>query len=170
MQPVEEKNWYLLQAKPKQHDKALRNLIILQYECFSPNITINKLTNGVQRSSIEPLFPGYIFIKLKTDCNWVGIALTRGVSKFVRFGAYPTKINNGIINAIKLSLPGYEAIIHDHNTLKKGDLVRIKESAFADFEGVFECNIGSYRSAILIRCLEKTHRLVVNTDLLEKAF
>jgi transcriptional antiterminator RfaH len=96
------------------------------------------------------------------------ISSTRGVSKIVRFGPYPVKVDNEIIDAIKSRLPQYEAVIQDKNVLKKGDVVRIKGDHFLGLEGIFECDMGSFRSAILISYLEKMNKLIVDNDLLEK--
>lgn len=165
---MNKENWYLLRAKPRQHTRAIKNLVAMQHECFSPNITVTKYKNSVVGNYIEPLFPGYIFIRLGIDCNWMAISSTRGVSKIVRFGPYPIKVSNEIIEAIKNRLPQYEANLQDKNSLKKGDVVRIKGDHFIGIEGVFECDIGCFRSAILISYLEKMNELIVDNNLLEK--
>lgn len=162
------KNWYLLQVKRQQHTRAINNLLAMQHECYSPSITVTKYKNSVAGSYIEPLFPGYIFIKLGTECNWMAISSTRGVNKIVRFGSYPIKVDNKIIDAIKERLPQYEEIVQIQNSFKKGDAIRIKGDNFMGLEGIFECEVGSFRSAILISYLEKISKLIVDNDLLEK--
>lgn len=169
MENMKKESWYLLQAKRQQHTRAMKNLVAMQHECFSPNITVTKYKNSVVGSYIEPLFPGYIFIRIGTECNWMAISSTRGVSKIVRFGTYPINVSNEVIEAIKNRLPHYEKILQDKNSLKKGDAVRIKGDHFIGLEGVFECEMGSFRSAILISYLEKMSELIVDNDLLEKA-
>ena len=67
-------NWYLLQMKPTQHYRGLNNLVARGYECFSPDITIKKLRKGKKVNVTEPLFPGYVFIKLERNCNWQSVA------------------------------------------------------------------------------------------------
>lgn len=165
---MKKESWYLLQSKRQQHTRAIKNLVAMQHECFSPNITVTKYKKSIAGSYVEPLFPGYIFVKLGMECNWMAISSTRGVSKIVRFGTYPIKVNNEIIEAIKKRLPQYEATVQNKNALKKGDVVRIKGDNFIGLEGIFECEMGSFRSAILINYLEKMNKLIIENDLLEK--
>ena len=163
------KNWYLLQTKPRQHDNALRNLQLQKYECYSPTISLVKNLNDIKKSCIEPLFPGYIFINLTVDCNWMAISSTRGVKKFVRFGMYPTKVNDDVVHHIDMNLAEYGSAIENSRLLKPGDLVNIECMGFADIDGIFKCSIGSFRSAVLIKFLEKTREIIVETKFLKKA-
>ena len=169
MEVGEVKNWYLIQTKPRQHDKALSNLLSQKHECYSPTVSVIKNQFDVRQSHIEPLFPGYIFISLTTDCNWMAISSTRGVNKFVRFGMYPTKISDEVINRINTSLSRYNSSIDNYRRLQPGDAVNIKSDGFADFEGIFKCSVGSHRSAVLIKLLEKTREIIVETRYLKKA-
>jgi transcriptional antiterminator RfaH len=169
MEVYENKNWYLLQAKPRQHEKAFRNLRSQEYECYSPTVSVIKNQFDVRESRIEPLFPGYIFINLSVDCNWMAISSTRGVNGFVRFGMYPTKISDEVVHGIDMNLSKYGSSIDYSRKLHPGDLVNIESDAFIDFEGIFKCSVGNHRSIVLIKLLEKTNEIIVETKCLKKA-
>lgn len=163
------KSWYLVQAKPRQHEKALRNLQSQEYECYNPTVSVKNNQFDDRQSHIEPLFPGYIFIKLSVDCNWMAISSTRGVNRFVRFGMYPTRISDEVLHRIDKNLSKYGSSINYSRKLRPGDLVNIESDGFANLECIFKCSVGNHRSVVLIKLLEKTREFIFETKHLKKA-
>lgn len=161
---VAEKNWYLMQMKPNQHHRGLNNLLGQGYECYSPDIKVRKLKNGKRVEIIEPLFPGYVFIKLQRNCNWFSVGSTRGVAKFIRFGLYPTTVPEKTIESITLNLDSSESHVIRKNELKPGDRVIIDDEGFKDFEAVFKCETSNNRCIILIKYIEKIHEVTIKNE------
>jgi len=63
--------WYALQHKPAQGDRALEHLQYQGITCFYPKITVEKVKAGKRSKKLEPLFPGYLFVKLEqTNPMW----------------------------------------------------------------------------------------------------
>ena len=60
-------HWYLIQTKPRQEARAEENLRRQHFECYRPH---KPPLPGDEKPG-EPLFPGYLFIRLvrRLD-NW----------------------------------------------------------------------------------------------------
>ena len=59
-------NWYLVFTKPKEEEKAKKNLENQGFESFMPKISLIK--EGEKLSSkVELMFPRYIFTKLNKE-------------------------------------------------------------------------------------------------------
>ena len=78
-------NWYLLQCKPRQDERAHLNLMQQNYQVFHPQLVSERVIRGKRQRVQESLFPGYLFIQLSRDDNWAPLRSTRGVSRFVEF-------------------------------------------------------------------------------------
>lgn len=163
----EKEYWYLLQTRINQHHKALQNLINQDFNCFSPNIATKSNLKKVSDNRIEPLFPGYIFIRLGENCNWTAAQSTRGVSRFVKFGLYPAKVPDTVVNQIKSDLSRYANKKENISTFKPGDRVSIVNSSFDCYDAIFKCRAGNNRSIILINILEQMREIEISSELVQ---
>lgn len=161
--------WYLLRLKHGKHNDALHNLYAQNYEIFSPNISLVKMRNGIKEDVIEPLFPGYVFIRLNNASNWSGVIYTRGVKEFVRFGEYPTPVKDEVIEYIIDQVEESESMLNEKYELTAGDKVVISGEGFKGMQGVFKCESGSQRSMVLVSYLGKETEVQVKNTLLKKA-
>ena len=87
--------WYLVQTRPRQEARAEENLQRQAFECYRPLIERGQ-------GSSEPLFPGYLFIRLDhLQDNWYPIRSTRGVARIVAFGGQPTPVQDALIGELR---------------------------------------------------------------------
>jgi transcriptional antiterminator RfaH len=79
--------WRLICKKPRQEALANISLQNQHYESFLPLDTVGKISRDKKVLIKEPMFPRYLFIRLKDDGqqNWSPIRSTRGVSHLVSF-------------------------------------------------------------------------------------
>ena len=97
--------WYALQHKPSQGDRALTHLQNQDIACFYPKITVEKIKGGKRTKKLEPLFPGYLFVKLEqADPVWAKLRSTRGILRIVSFANKPATIPDDVIQHINDSL------------------------------------------------------------------
>ena len=82
-----EQAWYCARTQPKHEHIAARNLRLrLGLEVFNPRLRIERATRrGVVRL-IEPLFPGYVFVRCHLAERIDDIRYTSGISSLVHFG------------------------------------------------------------------------------------
>ncbi|WP_049325058.1 transcription termination/antitermination NusG family protein, partial [Stutzerimonas stutzeri] len=56
--------WYLIQTKPRQEARAEEHLLRQHFECYRPLKASAATRSGQGAKAGEPLFPGYLFIRL----------------------------------------------------------------------------------------------------------
>ncbi len=96
------RNWYVCQTKPRCEQSAEINLLQQGYETYLPQTLIDKRLKKNHYRSTEPLFPGYLFVKLSTKSDdWRPIQSTKGITTIVKFGNIPAIVPNELIIALK---------------------------------------------------------------------
>ena len=152
-----ELRWYLIQCKPRQDARALENLERQDFVCYRPARAVERHRDGRTKASAEPLFPGYLFIRLdRVTDNWYAINSTRGVHQIVRFNEYPVPVPDRLIEGIRARLADPLA---QQPYLKPGDRVRIEAGAFAQTEAIFLVDDGNHRVVLLLNILQTEQRL-----------
>lgn len=96
------RDWYLVQSKPKQDERAEENLVRQGYVCCRPRCRRQRLVRGTSQFVEESLFPGYLFIHMPAGTNWTPLSSTRGVTKVVAFGGRPLAVADELIEALQL--------------------------------------------------------------------
>jgi transcriptional antiterminator RfaH len=145
--------WYVIHTHLRQESRADMNLRSCGITTFSPQIreTDRNPYSGKKTYVIKPLFPRYIFARIKP--TWLyRVQFTRGVYRIISFGGNPVPIDDEIISEVKLRIAadGYVCLIEE---LAPADKVVIKEGPLANFRGIF---IGKASSAERVRILLDT--------------
>jgi transcriptional antiterminator RfaH len=149
-------HWYLVHTKPRQEKCALTNLEQQGYQCYLPTMTSERLRQGSLAVLDEPLFPRYLFIRLglgDTAKSWAPIRSTRGVSRLVKFGVEPAKVDDGLIELLKAKESA--AIDKPVRLFNPGERVRLVTGPFAGIEGIYQMAEGERRVIVLIELMSK---------------
>ncbi|OPK10884.1 transcription/translation regulatory transformer protein RfaH [Pseudomonas sp. VI4.1] len=158
--------WYLIQCKPRQDSRAEENLTRQAFKCYRPTHNIERLQRGRRTTSVESLFPGYLFIQLdQLNDNWHPIRSTRGVNQLVTFGKQPIAVADELIDQLKqrLSEKPQESV-----SFEPGDRVRINSGSYKELEAIFLSRDGAERIVILLQLLHREHTLSVPISAIEK--
>lgn len=148
--------WYLIHSKPRQEKCALQNLEQQGYQCYLPTLPMEKLRQGVLTVTDEALFPRYLFIRLGQGGaakSWAPIRSTKGVSRLVCFGVEPAKVDEGLIELLRMQEAAMQS--EAEPLFKPGERVCLTEGTFAGIEGVFQVADGERRVMALIELLSK---------------
>lgn len=149
--------WYLIQTKPRQEARAEQHLRRQAFECYRP-----QKPNGNGKTQ-EPLFPGYLFIRLDRHLdNWYPIRSTRGVARVVSFGGEPTPIRDELIDQLRQRL----AVPAEKPQFQPGERVQLHGGGFSDLEAIFVSTDGEERSVILLKLLQREQKVRVPTHYL----
>lgn len=142
--------WYAINTNPRCEDLVYRTLTNASFEVFLPKINTKKHLKEVK----EPLFPGYLFVRLNTELsNWVKIKYTPGVRKILSYGDTPTPVPEEIIITISEKIKGY-AYSHKVLPFIKGDRVKFTKGPFEGLEGMFTGEVsGKDRVRILLEAI-----------------
>jgi transcriptional antiterminator RfaH len=152
-------SWYLIHSKPRQEKVALENLERQGYPCYLPVLRLEKLRRGALVVLDEPLFSRYLFVQLDTDSSarsWTPIHSTRGVSRLVRFGVEPARVDDALVAYLR-----QQQAQEVKRLIEPGQRVQVIEGAFAGVEGVFQIDDGQARAMVLIELLSRQVRLPV---------
>lgn len=161
------KEWYLLYCKRGEQERARLHLENQQVECYYPEILVEKMVRGKRKQVKEPLFPCYMFIYFDFEVgpSFTSVRSTRGVSDFIRFGAYPKVLQGDLIYSLKSLDENYK-----NETLKcvpeSGQKVAIKEGAYSGIDAIYKEADGEMRSILLIKMINQNVEInIANTDI-----
>ena len=157
-------NWIVVQTKCNNEYKARANLVRQGYEVFYPKIFKSVHSFNRVKTLVKPLFPGYIFVNLKKDQNWIKINSTFGVKTILKFGESIYELPIEILNNIKFKCNDDE--ICNMLPLKKGDKVKILSKKLSGWNAIFSEHIDEKRSFVLIDLLMTSIKTkVLNEDI-----
>jgi transcriptional antiterminator RfaH len=102
----------------------------LQVEVFLPRLRIERATRrGVVRI-VEPLFPGYLFLRCVMDERLNEVKHTNGISSVVRFGDKIPCVDDSVIEGLQDCFEADEPM-EIENRLAPGSEVSVANGAFA---------------------------------------
>lgn len=147
-------DWYLVQCKPKQDERAEENLVRQGYECSRPLCSRERLLRGKRQLVQESLFPGYLFIHMPLGANWAPIRSSRGVARVVAFGGQPLPVSQQLVE--QLQSRALTAVV---SPFKPGDKVTVKEEGFSGLDSIFMCMDGEERVILLINLMNRQQQI-----------
>lgn len=153
-------SWYLVLTKPRQERRALDNLFNQGYECWLPQLRVEKVRQRKLTVVDEPLFPRYLFIHLPPGINWSPVRSTLGVTTIVRFGGLPARVPPAVLEMLRAE----EAARRDAPVRPKfehGQIVEILTGPFVGLRAVFDMADGEARAMVLVELLSKQTQLPV---------
>ena len=146
--------WYCARTKPKHEHIAAANVRKrLNLEVFHPQLRIERATRrGVVRV-IEPLFPGYIFVRCAIEEKLNEIQRTNGISSLVHFGNRIPTVEDSVIGELQECFEA-ESPLALNDCLAPVDDVLVGDGAFAGMR------------AFVLRVLPARQRVQVLLDIL----
>lgn len=160
----ETKSWWLLMTKPHKELYAEEQLNNQGYTTYTPQVKRLRKRKNKVISSVEALFPKYLFIQLDTEQdNWMPVRSTRGVTNFVKFGGnMPAQVPASIIETLMQEERNFADKVFDMDRYKQGQVVTINNKAFKNIKGIFQCYEGEQRAMVLINLLQTETVLTVS--------
>jgi transcriptional antiterminator RfaH len=160
--------WYLVHTKPRQEEIALVNLQRQGYECYLPQMRIERIRRRKAEVATEPMFPRYLLIRLDSSDqgkSWSPIRSTLGVSQLVHFGARAAKVDDTLVNLLRQR----ERALPTQAMFASGDPVVIADGPFAGIEAIYQTADAERRAFILLEVLAKPVSMHVDAGRLRKA-
>ena len=147
-------DWYLVQCKPRQDERAEENLQRQGYQCSRPACRRERQLRGQMQYVHESLFPGYLFIHMPEGANWAPLRSTRGVARVVAFGGRPLAVSHELVAQLH-----DRADTHIITAYKPGDKVTILDQGFAGIESIFMTMDGEERVILLINLMNRQQQI-----------
>ena len=117
---------------------------------------VKRIRSGKQRVHTRKLYPGYVFMELETkddgrvaDDAWFIIKETMGVGDFVGTDGIPTPMRDTDVAKMLKEVEKPEDAPNIKVEFEKGDIVKINEGAFENFEGTVD-SIDSERGVVRV--------------------
>ena len=170
---VAESDWYVIQVKPRQEGRVVRHLALAALPTFLPFIEVTRRRRSVRAACLEPLFPGYLFIRLaplhREPASWNTIRWTPGVSRILTTGAIPVPVPEEFVVEIEKRTSEH-GFVRLASPLVNGAKVRVRSGPFEDLEAVFDRPLSrSGRVRVLLQWMGQPTSVEIDEDYLEPA-
>ena len=152
--------WYVAQVKPRFEVLAMSHLERQGFTAFCPQIARNRVRGKKPAIVSEPLFPGYVFVKLGVNERWRSINGTRGVLRLVAFGNAPAQMPLGFVERLQ-GLADQDGHLAFEEDFKLGDNVRVIGGPFDDLCGSLAAVGQGDRVIILLKLLSGETRVTL---------
>ena len=145
--------WYVLRVASNKEEQVRDSLAHkMEVEQVSsvgrimvPVEQIKRIRSGKERVHKRKLYPGYVFMELEPkddgripDEAWFVIKETMGVGDFIGTEGVPTAMRDTDVAKMLKEAEKPEDTPNIKVEFEKGDIVKIREGAFENFEGVVD--------------------------------
>ena len=146
--------WYAVRVRSNYERTVSTILEHKGVEQFVPTYRSRRLWADRVKTLDLPLFPGYVFCRIRLDKRNV-VVTTEGVVSIVGAGRQPIPVNDTEIEAIKKVV---ESGVHAEpcQFLKTGQLVRINRGSLSGVQGILTKVKSSWRLVISVNLLERS--------------
>jgi len=165
MIPPPAPTWFCVKSKPRQEAVAARNLRALgEVELVFPRVRRTRRGHDRNREVVEPLFPGYLFVRFDPAELQGTIRSTRGVLHLVEKEGKPVRVDEAVIAELRALGPdGILSALEEE--LAVGAKIRIVRGIFAGSEGeVLRLATPDKRIAVLLTLLGSEQPVELSAD------
>ena len=150
-----EMQWFLLQTKVKQEQRAAENLERQDVASFCPMIRVDKISRGRRSEVLDVLFPGYLFVQLgDSSVSTTAVRSTRGVSHFVTSAGAPIKVPQGLVEQLRQRVTA-DADVVMSQLPKSGAKMQVIDGPFKGLNAVFTEPDGNNRAIVMVTLLSQ---------------
>lgn len=135
--------WYVLHTYSGYEESVAKNLkqriesLGMEDKIFNvivPKEKKIKIKDGKRKTIEEKVYPGYVLVEMiVTDDSWYVVRNTPNVTGFIGAGTTPIPVSEKEINSLMNRMEEKEP--HYKIEVKPGDIVKIIDGPFKDFEG-----------------------------------
>ena len=124
--------WFVARVLTHQENRAQLNLHQLGFRSFLPRLRRTIRHARKLRDTLNPLFPGYIFIVIDLSKHrWRSINGTFGVASLIMGAEQPMPVPPGVVEALIASCES-RGVVRFDDGLEIGQKVRILSGPFAE--------------------------------------
>lgn len=131
----EEKKWYVVYTRPRWEKKVAGTLLSKGIEHYCPLNKVMKQWSDRKKIILEPLFKGYIFVKLQDTVKW-DIRNIDGILNFVYWLGKPAVVKDEEIDTIRKFLQEFSAVEVIERQMNVNSKVLIKQGVLMNYHGI----------------------------------
>ena len=147
--------WYLIYTKPRHERKVQNRLTELNINSFLPTKKTLRTWHDRRKYVDEPLFPSYIFIYLEDMQHYYEGMDAEGSLYYVRSGKEIARVNETIVDNIKLAISEAKEIEVSETRFLPGRRLVIREGPLTGLS----CEVVQFKNK---------KKLLVRVDLLQR--
>jgi len=142
------KAWYVIRVASNREERVRDNLLLAVKrqgmedridEVLVPTETVTEIKRGKKRLINRKIFPGYIMVNMEMDEEtWFLVRETPGIGDFVGSYLQPQPMEPHEVDSVLAGMKETEEKPQLKIEYNAGDRVKIKEGAFANFNGVVD--------------------------------
>ena len=140
--------WYVIRVASNREERVRNNLLYAIKskgledqisEVLVPTETVTEIKRGKKRLVHKKIFPGYIMVNMEmNDETWFLVRETPGIGDFVGTNRKPQPMDQHEVDSVLSGMKETEEQPQLKIEYKVGDRVKIKEGAFASFNGIVD--------------------------------
>ncbi len=155
------KRWYVINTHSRSEGLALANLSRQGFEAYLPCYLKRRRHARRTDTVSRPLFPGYLFVFMDLEVErWYAVKSTIGVKYVICHGDAPAPVPFGVVEEIQAHEDGAGKVVMGKiSPFKKNDMVQIKDGAFLDQIGIFDCATDEERVFVLLDLMGRQVRV-----------
>jgi transcription antitermination factor NusG len=131
----DEKKWYVVYTRPRWEKKVASLLLARGVEHYCPLNKVLRQWSDRKKIVLEPLFKGYIFVKLEEGFKW-DIKAVDGIINFVYWLGKPALVKEEEIVTIKKFLQEFTGVEVMEKTLGINTKVLVKQGLLMNYKGI----------------------------------
>jgi transcription antitermination factor NusG len=130
--------WFVAHVKPRQEEAVCWRLGLRSVPTFLPRLLVQRRHGSRRWEAVEPLFPGYVFLRSTGDAAALYRARwTPGVKWLLGAEDGPTPVEDAVVAYLQERM-GDRGYIVPRQELVAGTRVRFRHGPFALLEGVID--------------------------------
>jgi len=129
------RQWYVVYSKPHKEECAQFHLRLKGLEVFLPRLLLPESSRKSRH--IIPLFPNYLFVRMRILEEYHYVVWSPGVKKLVSFNGNPVPLEEETV-AFLMQQADPDGIIKARSCLKVRQEVQITEGPFQGVVGIIE--------------------------------
>jgi len=127
--------WYVIYTRPRWEKKIAAILDQKGIENYCPLNKVERKWSDRKKTIMEPLFKGYIFIKIEETKKW-DIKQINGIVNYVYWLGKPARVRQSEINNIKFFLKEFTSVEVINSNIVIKDAVIINEGVLMNYKGM----------------------------------
>lgn len=127
--------WYAVHTRPRWEKKVATLLEDNGIENYCPLNKVMRQWSDRKKAILEPLFKGYIFVRVKEKAKWELLTIS-GIVNYVHWLGKPARIRDSEIDTIRRFLHEFDEVEVTENMLQVNKAVQVKQGVLMNYRGI----------------------------------
>ena len=163
----ENEYWYVVYTRPRWEKKVAGLLLEKGLTGYCPLNRVVKQWSDRKKLVLEPLFKGYVFVKISEDKKWE-ITKIDGIVNFVHWLGKPARVRESEIDTIRKFLREFKDVEVVDRQLEVNTSVMIRQGVLMNYRGII-VEVSGHKARVQIDSMGIQLRAVIDKSNLEPA-